>query len=300
MNIQIPVGLLPSLLFVMLCFVFANAILWIFRKQTAKKKSPLNIDLMRRPGESLIEQIEDLSGEIIFYVLFIPTFSLLAYAVATTQFIAAEGEFSRGQMVVYLIAFLGAIIYCSQKVLKLMKRRNHLRLGYDCELAVGQELNNRVRDGFHLFHDFPADGFNIDHVLVGPTGVFAIETKGRAKQRIAQNENWKLEFDGKKLLFPDRTETKPITQAKSQANWLSGWLRKATGEEFKVEPVLVIPGWYINKTAPSNFKLYNGKNSAFLAKGSEELSPKQIQVIAHQIEQKCRTVKSASYKQGEG
>ena len=30
-------------------------------------------------------------------------------------------------------------------------------------------------------HDFPANQFNVDHVVIGPTGVFAVETKARSK-----------------------------------------------------------------------------------------------------------------------
>lgn len=106
-----------------------------------------------------------------------------------------------------------------------------------------------------------------------------------------------MEFDGKKLIFPGWTETKPITQAKNQAQWLSTWLQKATDLSCKVEPVLVIPGWYIKITASADVKVYNGKNSMFIAKSKAVLSPPQIQAISHQLEQKCRTVSSSSYKQ---
>jgi hypothetical protein len=163
-------------------------------------------------------------------------------------------------------------------------------------LAVGQELNNRIRDGFSVFHDFPADGFNIDHVLVGRTGVFAIETKGRAKPRVAENDNWKVKYDGKKLIFPGWTETKPLEQAKRQSQWLSLWLSKATGASCKVLPVLAIPGWWIDRKA-AGMPVYNGKDSIFLAKGKAVLSPQQIKAISHQIDQVCRTVEPSSYKQ---
>ena len=295
MNIQIPLTALPALLFVLLCAIPATAVLWVYRKHTAKKKSPLNIELLRSPGESLRAQIENTTNEILLNLILIPTFSLLFYSVIITQFMAS-GKVNVISCLIYLIAAVGVTIYFLMKVFKQMKQRNHLRLGYECELAVGQELNNRIRDGFHVFHDFLADRFNIDHVLVGSTGVFAIETKGRAKSREAENENWKLQFDGKKLIFPNWTETKPITQAINQAKWLGIWLQKATGTSYKVEPVLVIPGWYILRTAPSKIKVFNGKNSNFLAKGKTVLSPQQIQAIAHQLDQKCRTVTSSSYK----
>lgn len=255
------------------------------------------MDLLRSPGESLNEQIQDVTLEILMYLFLIPTYSVLLYSIIITQYFTSGNQVNLISSLIYLVAVVGGGSYLTTKVFKLMKYRNHLRLGYDCELAVGQELNNRMRDGFFVFHDFPADGFNIDHVLVGPTGVFAVETKGRAKSRVAENENWKIEFDGKKLIFPGWTQTKPITQAKNQAQWLSKWLQKATGVPCNVEPVLVIPGWYIKRTAPSNVRVFNGKKSEFLAKGKAVLTPQQIMAIVHQIDQKCRTVSSSSYKQ---
>ena len=32
-------------------------------------------------------------------------------------------------------------------------------------------------DGAQIFHDVPADGFNLDHVVVADKGIFVIETK---------------------------------------------------------------------------------------------------------------------------
>ncbi len=297
MNIQVPLALLPSLLFMIFCFIPTFVILWIFKRQTAKKKSPLNVDLLRSPGESLKDQLQDITNDISMSLVQIPISSLLFYSIAVTQIISSEDKPNLLSLFICVATVVILVPYLIIRVLRLMKQRNHLRLGYECELAVGQELNNRMREGFYVFHDFPADEFNIDHVLVGATGVFAIETKGRAKSRVAEKENWKMEFDGKKLIFPGWTETKPITQAKNQAQWLSGWLQKATGASCRVESVLAIPGWWIKRTASSDMKVYNGKNSEFLAKGKVVLTPPQIQAISHQIEQKCRTVSSSSYKQ---
>ncbi|MCP3888168.1 MAG: NERD domain-containing protein, partial [Desulfobulbaceae bacterium] len=168
--------------------------------------------------------------------------------------------------------------------------------GYDCELAVGQDLNELIGKGFKIYHDFPADGFNIDHIAIGPTGVFAIETKGRSKHVNAEKDNWKLTFDGMILLFPGWSESKPIKQAIDQARWLNLWLSSATGEPQKVTPVLAIPGWYVNRIKPSMLIIYNGKKSEFLANGTKVLSEKRIKAISHQVENKCRDVENTSYR----
>lgn len=297
MNIQIPLSLLPSLLFVVLCIFPITVILWFFKKQTAGKKSPLNTDMLRGPGESLSEQIQEISFEILMYLFLIPTCSTLVYSIIITEYFSSGNQINILSALIYFITIVGGGSYLTTKILKLIKHRNHLRLGYECELAVGQELSSRMKDGFQVFHDFPADGFNIDHILIGPSGVFAVETKGRSKSRIAENENWKLEYDGEKLNFPGWSETKPIEQAKTQAVWLSLWLSKVTGASCKVVPILAIPGWWIDRTAPGDLIVYNGKNSVFLTKRKAILSLQQIKAIAHHIDQKCRTVSSSSYKQ---
>ncbi len=296
MNIKIPLSFLPTLLFLILCIVPTSTILWVFKRQTANKKSPLNMDLLRSPGESLNEQIQDLTYDIIMYLLLIPTSSILIYSIIVTEYFSSGKHLNTLSMLIYFVATVGGGAYLSTKIFKLLKQRNRLRLGYECEVAVGQELNNRMRDGFFVYHDFPADGFNIDHILVGPTGVFAVETKGRSKPRVAEKENWKVEYDGKNLKFPGWTETKAIEQAKTQAAWLSLWLSKVTGASCKVRPVLAIPGWYVKRTA-GDMPVYNGKNSGFLAKNKTVLPPQQITAISHQLDQVCRTVEPSSYKQ---
>jgi len=297
MNVKIPLTILPSLLFVVMCVLPTVIILWINKRHTARKRSPLTTDMLRSPGESLNEQIKDISDDIVFNLFMIPMLSIVLYSAFLTQYFSSGKQLNILLLFLYTATLVVGSAFLIKKISKLMKHRNQLRLGYDCELAVGQELTERIRDGFHLFHDFPADGFNIDHILVGPTGVFAIETKGRAKSRVAEKENWKLDYDGNKLIFPEWTETKPLQQAKSQAKWLSGWLSKTTGISLNVAPVLAIPGWWINRTAPGGMAVYNGKNSGFLAKGNVVLASQQIKSVVHQIDQKCRTIESSSYKQ---
>ena len=75
-----------------------------------------------------------------------------------------------------LLAIYFLILFLFRSYYRLKKRRN-LRLGYEGEIAVGQELNQLMLQGKHVYHDFPADKFNIDHIVVGRSGIFAVETK---------------------------------------------------------------------------------------------------------------------------
>ncbi len=181
-----------------------------------------------------------------------------------------------------------------------MTRRNQLRVALDAEVAVGQELNQLMLHGYRVYHDFPCDGFNIDHILFGPNGVFAVETKGKAKPaKGSTKQEWKVAFDGQALQFPNWTERDFLPQARRQAEWLAKWLTSAVGEQVQVKPVLAIPGWYIDRLKPSDVFLFNGKNPLAWAgiKSATPLSDSLIQRIAHQVEQKCRDVAPSGYKE---
>ena len=80
---------------------------------------------------------------------------------------------------VHVVVFVAAAAFVAYRIRLLLRqsvRMDRLRLGLDAELAVGQELDQLMRQGAAVFHDFPADKFNIDHIVISRGGVFAIET----------------------------------------------------------------------------------------------------------------------------
>jgi hypothetical protein len=167
------------------------------------------------------------------------------------------------------------------------------------ELAVGRELNHLMLDGFHVYHDFREEKNNIDHIVVGHSGVFAIETKGKSKpDRGRGSSDAKVVYDGQRLIFPDnKINTEFISQAKKQATSLSRWLSKAIGEPVIVKPVLALPGWFVERKKPDFTILYGYKKDYLKAlQGKAILSEELIQRIVHQIEQKCRDVAPKAYQ----
>lgn len=292
-------GLIPLALIGLCALVPAGIIILIRSHQTRGKKNPLNFELLRSPGQSLKERIEEINDRISDYLTFMFMGPLAMYAIVVSQYLTSTPP-SLFLLILYLGVALGLSVFFSLKIFRLMRTRTHYRLGYDCELMVGQGLHTLLAEGFRVFHDFPADGFNIDHIAIGPTGVFAIETKGRAKSSTVENRNWEVRYDGRQLAFPGWTETRPITQAVDQAKWLRTWLCQTTGNETPVEPVLAVPGWYIKRTGPGGPRAYNGKSPDFLAKGAQVLPAERIRAIAFQVEQQCRTVATTAYQTDTG
>lgn len=261
-------------------------------------RNPLTRQLLRSPGESLRSQIEDINLDVISYGMIFMTFPLLMYAILESE---ALNPHATDDISSYFIALITCCLelFAGYKLLRLLKIRNNLRLGFDCEVAVGQELNLLMREGCYVYHDFPADKFNIDHVVVSPKGVLAVETKGRKKRdNKGGAEEATVVYDSGALKFPGWTEKEPIDQAKRQADWLAKWLSSAVGEKVSAQAVLALPGWYVDRKESSPGVLFfNGKNSDLLLKlvQGDQLSDVLMKRISHQLEQRCRDIEPTAY-----
>ena len=174
--------------------------------------------------------------------------------------------------------------------LGMIKKRRLLRLGYAGELTVGQCLNRLMLDGYRVFHDFPAEGFHIDHIVVGSRGVFAVETKTRSQSITANcREDATVTYDGRMLHFPTGSDHTMIDQAKRRSKWLARWLSQAVGENLSVRAVIALPGWLVKRTSPEGLPVVNPRQftSLFRHIPPRALSPEVMTRIVHQLEQRC-------------
>src|SRR5436190_1851904 len=79
--------------------------------------------------------------------------------------------------------------------------------------------------GYVVFHDLPAERgkrkWNVDHVVVGPGGVFVLETKARPRRKAKwdQEENVVI-YDGKVLQFPWCYDDWAVRQVEFNAKWV--------------------------------------------------------------------------------
>lgn len=143
------------------------------------KCSPLKRAPLRVPGQSLEEEIDRVLNErVLFLFLFGLVMLLLGIYQIWEYFDPAE---------IHPLATAIVVLPCLAVSWTLgwrqLKRVRSLRQGRDGERIVAEALNALRQRGFVAIHDLVdrEGNFNIDHVLVGPTGVFVIETKTWSK-----------------------------------------------------------------------------------------------------------------------
>ena len=295
---QLIITIIPAALILGSMCIVAFPSLWLSRLKTRGRRSPLTRDLLRSPGESLRRQIVEINIDISAFLLVSIIIPLSAYASFLTQ-LHFTGIHNPASFAAFYGLFVTACeIYVIVKLTRALILRHQLRLGLDAEAAIGQELNQLMLEGYRVYHDFQADNFNIDHIVIGQNGVFAVETKGRAKPKETDDKkNWSVIYDGQDLQFPNWTERDYLPQAWRQADWLAKWLQSAIGEPVPVRPALALTGWNTELKKPCRVIIFSGKNPPFSKiKTDTPLSASMIRKVAHQVEQKCRNVEPQAYK----
>ncbi len=128
-----------------------------------------------------------------------------------------------------------------KKALHIKKRARDADRGALAEENVASELSN-LPEGYHAFNDVGFDGYNVDHVVVGPNGIFLIETKSHRGKVSAQGDT--LLLNGKP------PEKNFLNQAWRQTKELEGFLFRMTSREWKVKPVLCLSNAFVQVRKP--------------------------------------------------
>ncbi|MEX2499358.1 MAG: nuclease-related domain-containing protein [Wenzhouxiangellaceae bacterium] len=256
-------------------------------------RSPLNDPPVRTPGQSIEEQRHKLLDDRVV------TPFLAAGVFGTIAMQEWLREFSPRPPMPWLftalfVATAGFFVYRFFRTRRTLRR---LKLARDGERAVGQYLERLHADGYEVFHDIIGEGFNLDHVLIGPAGVFTIETKSYSKPASGPAE---ITFDGEQVAIggwqPDRN---PIIQARAQAGWLRALLRETTGRDFSIMPVIVYPGWFIKQNGrpkPPLWVLNPKALPQFLKHKEQVLGESDIKLAAYHLSRFIRAQERESIK----
>ena len=275
--------------------LLALMVLEVVKRRHATFINPLTRSLARPPGTQLGRELgaEQLDFGVSVAELILPSLVPLMIFLPLKEKITHGDTFSACLFVVALAVWFMWSIYAIRKLVKRVERIRVLRLAYECEIAVGQELDLLMLSGYRVFHDIQAGKFNVDHLVIGESGIFAVETKGRSK-RMDKDGNgkkgYRVVYESGILKFPDWQDRVSVEQATRQAAWASKWLSGATGISVPVRPVVVLPGWYIeNKDRPVVPVIASGYiQKYFQSQRGPVFSNEELQRVVHQVDQKVR------------
>jgi hypothetical protein len=256
------------------------------------RRSPLTRKMLRPPGHSLRQKLLDSSHDIDTCFVLITLIPVSAYAVHVSQSYFGGVAESPIRTAIIVLAGLVFTAIVGRRLLRLMNERKKYVLGLDGELSTAEELNQLMLDGCRVFHDIPYLYGNIDHVVVSRSGVYSINTKLLGKPKDDGDSEIVVDYTRSIIRFPDREVPIPSSQPEREAKWVAEHLAKSVGESIKVEPMVALPGWCVKeRIGRGTVCVFNPcKAHKFFVKDREVLTAKQIEQVAHQLEQLCRDV----------
>lgn len=152
----------------------------------------------------------------------------------------------------------------------------------DSDTALAPVLDRLEGQGAIVFHDVPGEGFDLDHVVIHPTGVYVLDTvTTSAPGRSAVN------FDGSALrLNGGEPGDSLITRARAASAWLQELLESATGRPVLVRPTLVFPGGFVEseQALDADMLVVNpGALPGFVANARPVLSRQDVMLVAYHL-----------------
>jgi hypothetical protein len=257
----------------------------------SRTRSPLKASPLRVPGQSVEEEREKLLSDLQDQWLLQTLFFVLLAALEWYRYYM---DMKPSPWLLTAFAILIAML-AAWRVSRVRPRLRSLRLARDGERVVGQFLERFREQGYQVFHDLVGEGFNVDHLLIGPAGVFTIETKTWSKPIRGPAE---IYFDGEKITVGNRAPDRdPIVQARAQANWIRELLQESAGKQAFVRPVIVFPGWYISSPSGASKDIWVLEPKAlpgFLQQELVRLSDTDIRLFAYHVSRSIRAKEAAA------
>jgi len=255
-----------------------------FPKKKKKYRSPVEGPLRRLPGQSVRDERDRLLNDQSLDYLIV---ALGFCSLATWEWLRRWLRVPLGPEIFTLFA-VGMTGYCAFRIFRLRKEIRNLNQAEKGERRVSELLTQLRRKRYIAFDDLVVDQSNVDHVLVGPGGIFAIETKAYSifgNGCVGVDEVGILRLSGKPAI------NDPLGQAKACAANVAKILKDRMRQGSEVTPVLIFPGWTLKpaKAETGVVVLNDGTIADFFETQHEVLTNDQITAIASHLDQSARS-----------
>lgn len=147
------------------------------------------------------------------------------------------------------VALVGLTGFFAGQALHFGRRALASRQRFLGKRMVHDALNGLVAAKYIAVHDLSLDGLGLDHVVIGPSGVFLLETQTvmQHRSRFETGDSYQATYDGRSMVFRRRRLNGPLDAVRKKSIRLAEWLFDKVGEKIVVKPVLVVPGWRVER-----------------------------------------------------
>lgn len=232
-------------------------------------------DELERIGSS---QAIYLSGTLVFIVLF-----AAAYLLQAQTLFAGYPSWQLWLQFAFLVL---AASFAGWRLVRTVLAYREVRFVRDANVAVGHQLQQISTGANRVFHDVKTSAGVVDHVLVGQTGVYAINVVPRRTTR-----NGSAGLKNNHLLFSNGVKPVPIVDITASALRLEKEISKLLGHKIRVRSVIAVPGWNIGNQTSEEHLLVNERTIPMLRgwrDQSDYLMNEDVDALQKELTARCR------------
>ena len=258
---------------------------WSVLSRTVSSTPSFADSIMREAAQRFRDELDRLtrsqsiylSGTLVFLVLF-----GAAYILQARSLFAGYPAWQLWLQIGFLsVAALLAAWRLGQTVLK----RRHVKFVRDANVAIGHQLQRISTGANRIFHDVETSAGIIDHVLVGQSGIYAVNVVARRGGR-----NGNAALTNSHVVFSGGNISTPIVSIAASTARLEKEICRLLGHKARVRSVIAVPGWNIGEQANEQHLLVNERTISMIRgwkDQSDYLMNDDVDIVQRELTLRC-------------
>lgn len=218
-----------------------------------------------------------LGATLVFAMLFVA-----AYVLQAQQLFAGYPDW---QLYLLIGFFLLAVGFALYQLFSTIFARRQVRFLQDANIAIGHRLQQISGGLTQVFHDVNTSAGIVDHVVIGQTGLYAVNVVARRARK-----GHSVRLHGNALQFSDSKTEQSIVDFAARCARLEKEFHKLLGHGVRVRSVIAAPGWEIGEQTNEHHLLVNEQNVGMLRgwkDDSDHLLNEEVDVLKNEMTSKC-------------
>lgn len=219
-----------------------------------------------------------LSGTLVFVVLF-----AAAYVLQAQNLFAGYPEWQLWLQIGFLLI---AATFAAWRLARTVFAYRQVRFVRDANVAIGHQLQQISTGANRVFHDVRTTAGIVDHVLVGQTGIYAINVVARRNSRKGS-----AILKDNHVSFSNSDNRVALVKVAAGATRLEKELSSMLGHKIRVRSVIAVPGWEIGRQGDDQHLLVNERTIPMLRgwrDQSDYLMNDDVEVLQKELTARCR------------
>jgi hypothetical protein len=190
------------------------------------------------------------------------------------------------QLYIVFTTLAAAAAFAAWRLAASFGRWRRVRLIHDANLAIGHQLHRAASAHGRAYHDVPTATGVVDHVLVGPAGIYAVSVLAERPSR-----GGTVRLDGNEVLFSNRPDQGiSVVDLTAPATRLAKELTQLTGRNIRIRSVIATPGWNVEEQRSQQHLLVNERTLPMIRgwkDRSDYLLDEDVATIQDELTRRC-------------